>query len=41
MDNEMTLKLMDETKQNYQEFIKGRKVISRFDPQRKEKLIKN
>jgi len=40
MDTESTLKLMDETKQNYQEFIRNRRLISRFDPHCKEKVVK-
>ena len=40
MDTEAALKLMDETKQNYTEFIKNRKLISRFDPRRKEHMVK-
>ena len=36
---EETLKMMEEAKQNCMEFIKNKKVISRFDPNRKEKLI--
>ena len=32
--------MMQETKKNYQEFMKNRKLISRFDPRRKEFLVK-
>ena len=34
-----TLKLMAETQQNCMEFMKNKKVISRFDPNRKELLV--
>ena len=40
IDSETTLKLMDESKQNYQEFIKNRQLISRFDPNRKDNVVK-
>ena len=32
--------MMDYTKQNYQEFIKNRQLMSKFDPRRKEKLVR-
>ena len=31
---------MDENKQDYQEFIQNKKVISRFDPFRKDRLVR-
>ena len=40
MDNQETLKLMEETKENYQEFIKNKQLISRFDPRRKDLIVK-
>ena len=40
LDKESTSKLMDEAQLNYQEFMKNRKLISRFDPRRKEQLVK-
>lgn len=40
MDNQETLKLMEETKENYQEFIINKQLISRFDPRRKDLIVK-
>ena len=34
-----TLRMMEEAKNNCMDFIKNKKVFSRFDPNRKEKLI--
>ena len=32
---------MEQTKGNYQDFIQKRKLISRFDPLRKENIVKH
>ena len=40
MTSGQTHEMMQETKKNYQEFMKNRKLISRFDPRRKEFLVK-
>ena len=39
MDDRETLKLVEVTNQNYKEFIESKKLMSRFDPNRKDKQI--
>ena len=34
-----TIKMMEEARSNCMEFMKNKKLISRFDPNRKEKLV--
>ena len=40
INSEAVLRLIDENKQDYQEFIQNKKVISRFDPFRKDRLVR-
>ena len=40
INNESCLQMKEDAKQNYQEFIRNRSVVSRFEPLRKENLIK-
>lgn len=40
IDSQATQKMMDYTKQSYQELIKNRQLISKFDPKRKEHIVK-
>ena len=39
MDDREILKLVEVTNQNYKEFIESKKLMSRFDPNRKDKQI--